>query len=422
MKKLFLIIATTLMACTAWAQSQQLITVKGKTKEGKTINIQYYKGNVQDYIESVKYQLVDELKAENKQKQNVINDMQYQLNQANNQIKDLKKQQKNSNGDEQVATLNSELSKKQGEIDQLNQQLAELTAELNRVQAENQKLNDSIGKLNQQLSMRQSRQASIPSIGVEVGLGSVFMLGHAIESPWEKRMTLNKQMAVYYNTGSLVSDFPISIEAGLGFRNLPMKAYVAHHEVKGAAQLDGDGESYQPIFVFDDFTEKLALNCLEVPLRLCVGQPNKNEVSVYAKVGITPSLILSSNLVNGNYTRKGYYETVSNTHCNVTFEDIEELGYFSNSGEGNQAMTPSKKFNVWGNVVFGTYLPMTSSLLFNVGLQLECPILKTGVFEYSQDNNTTVQLLPDAYRSGLSTYDGRFFIPSLQAGLVYTLK
>lgn len=423
MKKLVLIVATTLMACSAWAQSQQLITVKGKTKDGKTINIQYYKGNVQDYIESVKYQLVDELKAENKQKQNTINDMQHQLNNANKQIANLNKQLGGSSGDkDQVNELNNQLTQKQSQIDQLNQQLAELNAELNRLQSENQRQKDTINYLKMQLNQQKSRTASIPSFGVEVGLGSVLMMGHAIESPWEKRMTWNKQVAVYYNTGSLVNDFPIALEFGLGFRNLPMKAYVVHHEVSGDAQLDCDGQSYQPVFVFDNFTEKLTLNSVEVPLRLCFGQPQKNAVSMYAKVGVTPSLIVSSNLVNGKYTRKGFYSTLNNTVCNVTFEDIEELDYFNNSGDGSLSVTPSQKFNVWGNVAFGAYFPMSSSLLFNVGLQVECPILKTGVFEYNQDNNTSVQLLPDAYRSGLNTYNGRFLIPSLQAGLVYTLK
>ena len=93
MKKLVLIIAATIMTTAAWAQSQ-LQTVKGKTKDGKSINVQYYKGTAQDFIESVKYQLVDELKADNKSKQNSINDLQSQLNKANKRIDNLNDQLK----------------------------------------------------------------------------------------------------------------------------------------------------------------------------------------------------------------------------------------------------------------------------------------------------------------------------------------
>ena len=80
MKKILLTIAITLLVTVAWAQSQ-LTTVRGKTKDGKTIKVEYYQGTVEDYVESVKYQLVDELQAK-------VADLQTKLDAANKQIKD----------------------------------------------------------------------------------------------------------------------------------------------------------------------------------------------------------------------------------------------------------------------------------------------------------------------------------------------
>lgn len=83
MKKILLTIAVTLLVTTAWSQSQ-LNTIRGKTKDGKTIKVEYYQGSVEDYVESVKYQLVDELQAR-------VTDLQGKLDAANKQLKDLKK-------------------------------------------------------------------------------------------------------------------------------------------------------------------------------------------------------------------------------------------------------------------------------------------------------------------------------------------
>ena len=58
MKKLFLILIVTAITSTAWSQSQ-LSTVRGKTKDGKTVKVEYYQGAVEDVIKSVKYQLVE---------------------------------------------------------------------------------------------------------------------------------------------------------------------------------------------------------------------------------------------------------------------------------------------------------------------------------------------------------------------------
>ena len=420
MKKLFLIIATTIMASTAWAQSQ-LLTVKGKTKDGKNINVQYYKGTAQDYIESVKYQLVDELKAENKTKQNSINDLQYQLNKANKTIDNLKDQMKASESG-QSANYNEQLAQKDREIEELNKQIELLNKQLGDKQKENDKLQnqvDSLKTVNNLLSQKKNRIALSSFVGVEGSMGGVVLLGDHLNNPWEKVLSWDKQVAVYYGTGSLLNNFPVSVEAGVGFRSLPLSAHADHYQATGAAQKDSDGQDFIPNYVFDNYSEKLTLNFLDIPIRLCIGQPNKNKVSLYTKLGITPSFLLSAKLANGNFSRKGYYPD-----WNVTFEDIEELDYFNNEGEGTNSVTPSKKFNLNGNLAFGAYVPLTHSTLFNVGARFDYPFTKTGTFanDASSSANHYNQYLPEDYRSGLSRYNGRMFTSSLQLGLIYTLQ
>lgn len=425
MKKLIIIIATALIATAAWAQSGQLQTVKGKTKDGKRINVQYYKGTAQDRIESVKYELVDELQAENKNKQNTINDLQNQLNNANKRIDKLNNQLKDSGNSEQITELQGQVSQKDIELEQKNEQIRQLEAQLSSLQNENQRLQrqvDSLNYVNQQLRQKKSRIAMTSVLGVEANVGSVLLSKKDLTNPWEKALSWNKQVTLYYGTSRLSESFPVSIEAGLGFRSLPMKARIDHHEVSDNLQQDCDNVIYRPDYVFDDFSEKLTVNCLEVPVRICIGQPDNSKVSVYTKLGVTPSFILSAYLANGSYSKTGYYP-----NWNVTFEDIEELGFFNNGGEGNQKMTPTKRFNLWGNAAFGAYVPLNSSILFNVGAKLDYPILTTGSFTYDVESSTSAtdnksQLLPDALPAGLANYNGRMLIPSLQAGIIYTLK
>ena len=409
MKKIFLIIATTIMATTAWAQTQ-LLSVKGKTKDGKSINVQYYKGTAQDYIESVKYQLVDELKADNKNKQNSINDLQYQLNKANKTIDNLKEQLKKSGGSDQNAELQEQLNQKQSEIDQLNEQIGDLNTQLNKANAENEMLQrqlDSIKAVNLRLSQNKSRPAKSPIIGVEANMGSVFLTKNL--NPWEKALSLNKQVAVYFGTDRLAQGFPVSIEAGVGFRSLPMSAKFDNYD-DNYTTLDCDDDAYRPIF--EDCSEILTMNCLEVPVRFCLGQPNKNKVSVYTKLGVTPSFILSSNLTTSAYSKKGYYPD-----WNIILEDIGELG-FTDVDVNNEELTPKegKRFNLWANAALGAYVPLSSSILFNVGAKLDYPIMKTGTFKTTDDKHEVF------HNDDLTKYDDRMIIPNLQLGLIYTLK
>lgn len=405
MKKTLFI--TAFMAIVICGQSQQLLTVSGKTDDGKRIKVEYYKGTSQDRIKSVNYELVDELKAENKSKQNVINDMQYQLNKANRRIDALTTQVESPGNNDQLLDLRAQLNKKQKEIDSLNRLIGEKNAQLDNLRVENESLRhdvDSITEVNSKIS--QARSAKMPVVGVEGSMGGVVMLDN-LGNSWEKVFSLNKQMAVYYGTGRLLENFPLSVEAGLGFRNLPMSAKIHKYTYNGTIQ-DVDGDNYQPVFVFDNCSEKLSVNCVELPIRLCYGQPIANNVSLYAKLGATPSFILNSHLANGSYTIKGKYP-----EWGVTLEEIEELGFFNNGGAGDRKVTPEHRFNLWANAAFGAYVPLSSSLLFNVGAKLDYPILTAKKFNIDDDK----LYLPE----GLTEYNGGMLVPSLQAGVVYKL-
>lgn len=406
MKKIVLI--TILMAITVWGQSQQLLTVSGKDDKGKRIKVEYYKGTSQDRIKSVKYELVDELKAENKSKQNSINDLQYQLNKANRDKETLRAQLAAAGNDTQVSTLNDQVNEKQGEISTLNRQLGEKDAQIAILQEENARLRaqlDSIKEVNRRIS--EARSAKVPGVGIEGSVGGVAMLG-SLNNSWEKAFSLDKQFDVYYATGRLMPNFPLSIEVGLGYRNLPMSAKIHKYTYSGTIQ-DVDGDNYQPIYVFDDCSEKLTVNYLQVPIRFCYGQPVANKVTVYAKLGATPSFILNAHLANGPYTIKGNYPD-----WNVTLENIEELGFFNNGGAGNRKVTPERRFNLWANAAVGAYVPLSSSLLFNIGAKLDYPVVSAKKFNIDDEELR----LP----TGLTDYNDGMLIPSLQAGVVYKME
>ena len=414
MKKIVLILATTILATTAWGQSQ-LLSVKGKTKNGKSINVQYYKGTTQDYIESVEYQLVDELKADTAAKGKKIENLTAQLETVKKDNKELRKENeslKKPDNSQIIADFEKQILEKDIKISEKDSLIESLSEQLKAQQAEIERLQGELIKAEQQTRQHKKQLTLHPFIGGEASVGTVLLTSNKLENPWEKALCLNKQASIYFNTGSLTKSFPIAIEAGVGYRNLPMAA-VVNQEVSCEVQPDADGHTYRPDYVFDNYKEKLTLHCVEVPVSICFGQPKQEKkVSLYAKLGVTPSYILYSTFANSAYSLTGYYP-----QWNVTLEDVEELGFFNNGGDSNGVATPTNKFNLWGNASFGAYFNLYQSLFFNLGAKLDYPILKTGSFNTS---NTAIDELP--LPNGITKYDDRMLIPNLQAGLVYKIK
>lgn len=505
MKKLFLILIMSATVATTWAQSQ-LSTVRGKTKEGKTIKVDYYKGTVEDVIQSVKYQLVDELQAEKKDLQSRANTLQTKLDAANKQVKDLQKRLEDC-GDaneikrlktqlaekentitglrKDIATLNKQLedcdtipnadlaelrkqiAQKQDTISMLSKQVVKLNKDKERLQnlldacgdqsncdelriqlkekeaqiAKNERIIDSlksvkpvipdptddkikklqaeikekektIDNLNKELADCKrgvTKPAKTPVIGLEFGFGPAFP-GSSVAEPWAKDVKSCMQADVYFGTARLSESFPISVEAGLGFRKFGMAARLNEYNTTLDA-VDADGDNYKAIYAFDGLEESLSLTYLDIPIRLCIGQPSKERVTAYFKLGVTPSIKMASTFEGkGKYSLKGYYP-----QWDVTIENVAPLGFGSDMDCYESVEPEVEMFNLWGNAAFGAYVPFKGShIVLNAGVKLDYPFLGIGKFNVS--NN-----LPDG-KAGLLQNGGKVIVPSVEVGLVYTIK
>jgi predicted nucleic acid-binding Zn-ribbon protein len=422
MKKLILILIMTATAATTLAQSQ-LSTVRGKTKDGKTIEVKYYKGAVEDYVESVKYQVIDDLQSQVKSLQADAKSIQGKLDAANKRIKELEnKAGKNSNSEE-LRNLREKAAENEAQITLLNDSIAILQTQLDSVSMQSNKelqaLRDEIAikdqtilQLNKQLTAVNTGVAT-PVIGLETGWGIVFP--GSINDNWERDYSTGLQAAVYFGTGRLSKSFPISVEAGVGFRKISLVAHSNSFEKKIEDATDKDGDHYEAIYTFQNLSESLTLKYFDIPIRLCFGQPYKSKASLYAKLGITPSINIGTSKIvgTGSYDLKGYYP-----EWDVTLENIEELG-FVNDGDYKdiEIKTEPNKFNLWGNVVLGAYVPLSKNipLVLNAGLKFDYPIMQMGKAYYKDS-----QALPEY--TGLLQNGGRTFIPSFGIGLVYTLR
>lgn len=446
MKKLLLAFAASLLVTTVWAQSQ-LTTVRGKTKEGKTIKVEYYQGTVEDYVESVRYQLVDELQAR-------VTELQTKLDAANKQVKELKTRNQGGDKEKQISELYGQIDVLSGTIRNLNQQLIEKNISLDSIATVNQglqqqvaqnttikpvavgnkddkelkRLRDSIvskdatihqlnmtltqcerrvDNLENELVAAQSRPAGYPVpspvIGVQLGLGPVFMRDELAEG-WAGDVNWAKEVEVYFGTARLSSSFPVSIEAGVGIRSFKLSASATPTEVVVNAT-DIDGEAYQAIYSYGARTESLALTYLDIPVRICLGQPAKGMMGVYAKLGITPSIKMSSGFAgSGKYSLKGYYP-----QWDVTLENITELGFGSDMECYDDVEPELGGFLLWGNLMLGGYMPFGKSapVLLNCALGLDFPFMGVGTA---------------AKGMGLLGNGGKVVVPSFEIGVVYSIK
>lgn len=403
MKKVFLTLILIATTVTVWAQSQ-LTTVRGKTKDGKTIKVEYYKGSVEDVIQSVKYQVVEELQSDVEDLQSKTKTVQGKLDDANRQVKDLQERLKNCVDLIEMERLKKELAEKESQIEGMNETIAELRQQIKEKETQISACEHVIDSLkNNKLS------APTPVIGVEVGCGPTFP-GNSIGEPWAKEVKSCLQADVYFGSARLSESFPVSVEAGLGIHKFGMAARLNEYGSTINA-VDADGDNYQAIYAFDGLEESLSLTYLDVPIRLCFGQPAKNRVTVYAKIGITPSIKVASAFEGkGKYSLKGYYP-----HWDVTLENVAQLGFGSDMDCYDDVAYKIITFNLWGDVAFGAYIPFKGSpIILNAGIKLDYPFMAIG--SINEDEK-----LPDG-KAGLLRDGGKVLIPSVGIGLVYTLK
>lgn len=418
------------LAMTAMAQSQ-LSTVRGKTKDGKNIKVQYYKGTVEDVIQSVSYDLVDELQSKSQKLQSDLDAAKKEIKnlQASagggdaTELKNLRKKVKdyekeNASLNKQIKDLKKQLGEggviasdgNEDELEDLQKQVAEkdkAIAELNTVlDACNAKVKDMERQINELKGA--IRPPASPVIGATFGMGPAF-IGKSTPEAWGKDVNPAILFEVYYGTGNLTQGFPLSVEAGLGFRNFKMSASLPEYTTTITTE-DNDGDPFKAHYSFNNLEERLGLTYLDIPVRLCVSQPLKDRVTVYAKAGLTPSIKIGSNFKgSGTYSLEGYYP-----QWDVTLQDIDVLG-FGEDLECYGDMKPDvKAFVLWGNLAFGAYVPFKNSPIeLNAGMKFDFPLTSFGT--------AAGDFLPGTNAAVLSN-GGKATIMSLQLGVVYNLK
>lgn len=420
MKKIFLMLVLTALAATAGAQSQ-LTTIRGKTKDGKTIKVEYYKGSVEDYVESVKYELVDELQAQ-------VDDLQTKLDAAsksgggdkakikelNDEIDELKESIKDLNRQmidikitrDSLVTVNRGLQEQianpvgtEGELRRLRDSIVSKDATILKLNNSLSDIRKRVNKLEKELDQCSSSSTGYsrptPVIGAKLGIGPTFAKG--VEEGWSRDINWMKKAEVYFGSARLTQAMPLSVEAGVGIRSFKLSASRNPYELT-VAGTDADGDSFQAMYSFGNMQESFSLTYLDIPIRLCFDQPGKNRVSVYAKVGVTPSIKIASKFQgSGTYSLKGYYP-----QWDVTLENIMELGFGSDLEYYTADNEPeANTFVLWGNATLGGYVPLKNKpILFNVGLGLDVPLMGL-----TQSNAGTKAVMP-----------------SFEIGMVYTLK
>ena len=174
---------------------------------------------------------------------------------------------------------------------------------------------------------------------------------------------------------------------------------------------DNDGDPFKAHYSFNDLEEKLGLTYLDIPVRLCVSQPLKDRVTVYAKAGLTPSFKIGSSFKgSGTYTLEGYYP-----QWDVTLNDVDVLGFGSDL-ECYDAFQPEvKPFVLWGNLAFGAYVPFKESPVeLNAGVKFDFPLTSFGAAANGD-------FIPGTHAAVLSN-GGKATIMSLELGVVYNLK
>ncbi len=490
MKKSLLIglmMATTLCAL---AQSQ-LNTIRGKTKDGKTIKIDYYKGSVEDYVENVKYQLVDEL-------QSKMSDWQKEVGKANKTIEEQKKtinelngritvleQHQTGSGDTEslakqiiakeaeigalngrIATLNEEIKKLEGQITGLQGQVQELTAQNSELLkgdsalstpdeslalSQNKALRDTLSKKEETLfrlnaSLTEIRQrmeqqekdcekqialakktpsisnpAKTPLIGLSCAFGPAFVSHSHLHAIWAKAIHAGTVFQLYYGTPRLSENFPVSLELGAGLRRYKAGIHFNACQRTVEDQTDADGQTYTALYAFSDMKEALSLTYLDIPVRVCLGQPAKDRIAAYLSLGLTTSIKVSSKFEGeGAYSLKGYYP-----QWEVTLENISELG-FANDVKAYEGLNPEvKSFDLWGSVAFGAYIPFgclaskphPSNVVLKAGLKCDGSLMSL-----SSTKKTSSDMVFVPGESSLLSGNPKAFIPMVEFGLIYTLK
>ncbi len=483
MKKTLLIFLMMAMTFGVLAQSQ-LNTIRGKTKDGKTIKIDYYKGSVEDYVESVKYQVVDEL-------QSKVNDLQKEVVKANKSVEDQKKTMAELNrriteleqgrsDSSDTESFKKQVAAKEAEIQSLNGRIAILNEEIKKTNeriavlnvqdaeqlkdgkasseldgslllSENKALRDTLSnkeetirRLNTSLTeadqrieqlgkecerqialaketSRMSKPARAPVIGLSYAVGPAFVRSTDLDEIWTKAIRTGNVFQLYYGTPRLAENFSVLVEMGAGIRRFEAGIHFNACQKTFENQTDADGQTYTALYAFSDMQEVLSLTYFDIPVCVCLGQPAKDRIAAYLSLGLTTSIKVSSKFEGeGAYSLRGYYP-----QWDVTLENISELG-FANDVKAYDGVHPEfKSINLWANVAFGAYVPFGC---LTVKPHPSNVVLKAGLkgdmslksLSSTKKTSSDKALVPG--KSSLPSGDPKVFLPMVEIGLVYILK
>lgn len=471
MKKLLLFILMTATVSTVWAQSQ-LSTIRGKTKDGKTIKVEYVQGTVEDYVVSVSYQEVDELKAANSNLQKALNGAKNDLDKVKTERDktktELEKTKKEleaekakhpntptPNPDQEITRLNNLVKEKEARIKELDANITTMgdridslsnanselqkkvtrvaiggdrasNDSLNSIKAEVKRLKTDLDKSQAQVKTLQQEVIRLssnsnanagpksPVIGLSAAFGPLFLMGDGMNDLWAKDFTMGKSFALYFGTAQLTESFPLSVEAGVGLGSYKVKAGFNSYETTVSNYLDADGDACTAHYAFTDVNEELKLSYLNIPISLCFGQPAKGRVSAYFKLGLTPSIKIGSSFTGeGKYALNADYE-----EWGLHLDNIAHLGYGSGFDCYPDATQPElSSFVLWGNVGFGAYVPFGNSpVLLKAGAKLDMMLMSAG--ETTLGNGLSYS--PNT--CNLLVGGVKLLCPSVELGLVYSIK
>ncbi|MCR5714328.1 MAG: hypothetical protein K6F98_05310 [Bacteroidales bacterium] len=374
------------MAVEVCAQSQ-MQSIHGRTKDGKELKVDYYKGTVEDYMENVKYQVVDELQAQ-------IKTLEAAVARRDRLIDTL------TQASAEAEALSEKYMQKEIQIDSLNNTITALNMTLHNLQLDRAARQDRpqeavTGGRNGDMSFFIGLPARTPVIGVTAAAGPV-LYDRDNEDMTVKDFRWFTQAALYFGTGRWGLNFPFSMEAGVGWRAISVLA-------------PPDENTF---FWFDNnqtlnrVKEKMTVKYLDFPVQCCFGQPSSSRITVYGKFGVTPSICLSSD-----------YRIVS-PHG----EEPPGRVVLPVNMETVAAEPEARSFALWAHAAFGTYIPAgclrpvryASSLLFKAGIRCEYAV--TPMIDHKPVEDAT------GYTAD-SAWDGlRTFLPAIEIGLVYTLK
>ena len=258
------------------------------------------------------------------------------------------------------------------------------------------------------------KPAKAPSIGLAVDFGPSFIMNSAMDDMWAKEVTLGKSFAIYFETPRLAENFPISIEAGVGISGYKMSGRVNSYETTVNGFVDIDGDTCNANYSFANIKESLKLTYMNIPINICFGQPAKDRVTGYFKLGFTPSIKIGSSFTGeGKYSLNADYP-----QWGLHLDDINHLGYGSDFDCYADVQPEVNSFVLWGDIAFGFYLPFKgSSMLLNAGVKCDMMLMSAGKVE-APDNGLSFN--PNT--CNLLIGGPKLFCPSIELGLVYLLK